>query len=191
MPECGQQQHGLKPLLIQQHGGLHILQTADDQDEFIGALSLGTAQEDSDVRAVDRFHGLRVAHPLEAHKMGQGITVGRDASCSLVVDQPSVSCTDGSTDCPSTFQSFLENSQYGAVLCIMLGRVASKKLKDLHTRCDCILWLLSCQLTRKMQHWMQQNMYCLGQVLHLVADMHEMSLAGVISACTHQACGEW
>ena len=66
---------------------------ADDQDEFIGALSLGKAQEeDSDVRAVDRFHGLRVAHPLEAHKMGQGITVGRDASCSLVVDQPSVSC---------------------------------------------------------------------------------------------------
>ena len=46
------------------------------------------------MRAVDRFHGLRVAHPLEAHKMGQGITVGRDASCSLVVDQPSVrSCS--------------------------------------------------------------------------------------------------
>jgi len=63
----------------------------DDQDEFVGALSLGAAQdEDSDVRAVDRFHGLRVAHPLEAHKMGQGVTVGRDASCSLVLDQPSV-----------------------------------------------------------------------------------------------------
>jgi hypothetical protein len=84
----------LKPLLIQQHEGLHFWRSADDQDEFIGALSLGTAQEeDSDVRAVDRFHGLRVAHPLEAHKMGQGITVGRDASCSLVVDQPSVSCS--------------------------------------------------------------------------------------------------
>ena len=66
---------------------------ADDEDEFIGALSLGQAQDDdSDVRAVDRFHGLRVAHPLEAHKMGQGVTVGRDALCSLVVDQPSVSC---------------------------------------------------------------------------------------------------
>ena len=66
---------------------------ADDEDEFIGALSLGQAQDDdSDVRAVDRFHGLRVAHPLEAHKMGQGVSVGRDASCSLVVDQPSVSC---------------------------------------------------------------------------------------------------
>ena len=84
----------LKPLLLQRNEGLHILQTADDEDEFIGALSLGAAQEeDSDVRAVDRFHGLRVAHPLEAHKMGQGITVGRDASCSLVVDQPSVSCS--------------------------------------------------------------------------------------------------
>ena len=84
----------MESLWIQQHGGLYLSQTVDDQDEFIGALSLGTAQEeDLDVRAVDRFHGLRVAHPLEAHKMGQGITVGRDASCSLVVDQPSVSCS--------------------------------------------------------------------------------------------------
>ncbi len=111
----------LKLLLIQHHGGSHISQSADDQDEFIGALSLGTAQdEDSDVRAVDRFHGLRVAHPLEAHKMGQGITVGRDASCCLVVDQPSVSCTLSLIllvmfgKVTTFFQSCLAKSQYGA-----------------------------------------------------------------------------
>lgn len=141
-------------MLIQQHGGLYILHTADDQDEFIGALSLGTAQEeDSDVRAVDRFHGLRVAHPLEAHKMGQGITIGRDASCSLVVDQPSVSCSL-CTILPVTFGK-LAISGY---IVLMLGTVASKKLKDLRTLVR-MLWSLSCQLTSKMQQWVQQNMY--------------------------------
>ena len=116
----------LKSLLIHQHGGIYIWQTADDQDEFVGALSLGTAQEeDSDVRAVDRFHGLRVAHPLEAHKMDQGITVGRDACCSLVVDQPSVSCS------LCTIQSCLAKSQYPSsyvwqshnILPVMFGKV--------------------------------------------------------------------
>ncbi len=77
------------------------------------------------------------------------------------------------------------------MLCITLGRVASKKLKDSHTRRDCMLWSLNCQLTSKMQQWMQQNMHCLEQVLHLVADIHDVSSAGIISACTHQACGEW
>ena len=89
------------------------------------------------------------------------------------------------------FQSYLAKSQYGAVLCITLRSVASKMLKDSHTRRGCMLWSLSCQLSRKMLQCMQQNMYCVGQVLHLVADMHDMSLAGIISACTHQACGEW
>lgn len=66
----------------------------DDEDEYIGSLSLCSIDEDHDencdVTAIDRFHGLRVAHPVEAHRMGQGITVGRDASCGLVVDDPSV-----------------------------------------------------------------------------------------------------
>lgn len=65
---------------------------ADDQVEFAGALSLCDIDEsDCDVRAVDRFHGLRVAHPLEALKLRQGMTVGQDASSGLVIDQPSVS----------------------------------------------------------------------------------------------------
>lgn len=68
---------------------------ADDEDEYIGSLSLCSIDDDHgkncDVTAVDKFHGLRVAHPIEAHRMGQGITVGRDASCGLVVDDPSVS----------------------------------------------------------------------------------------------------
>ena len=67
---------------------------ADDEDEYIGSLSLCSIDEDHDencdVTAIDRFHGLRVAHPIEARGMGQGLTVGRDASCGLVVDDPSV-----------------------------------------------------------------------------------------------------
>ncbi|KAL3147156.1 Synaptonemal complex protein zep1 [Trebouxia sp. C0010 RCD-2024] len=68
---------------------------ADDEDEYIGSLDLCSIDEDydenCDVTAVDRFHGLRVAHPIEAHTLGQGITVGRDASCGIVLDEPSVS----------------------------------------------------------------------------------------------------
>lgn len=71
-----------------------MLQLADDEDEYIGSLDLCSIDEDydenCDVTAVDRFHGLRVAHPIEAHTLGQGITVGRDASCGIVLDEPSV-----------------------------------------------------------------------------------------------------
>ena len=70
------------------------LVSADDEDEYIGSLSLcsidGDHDQNCDVTAVDRFHGLRVAHPIEAHSMGQGVTVGQDASCGLVVNDPSV-----------------------------------------------------------------------------------------------------
>ena len=73
-----------------------MFRLADDEDEYIGSLDLCSIDEDydenCDVTAVDRFHGLRVAHPIEAHTLGQGITVGRDASCGLVLDEPSVSC---------------------------------------------------------------------------------------------------
>ena len=66
----------------------------DDEDEFAGSLSLCSIDQDHDencdVTAVDKFHGLRVAHPIEAQKIGQGITVGRASSCGLVVDDPSV-----------------------------------------------------------------------------------------------------
>ena len=65
---------------------------ADDEDEYIGSLNLCSIddEETCDVAAVDRFHGLRVAHPVEAHGLGQGVTVGRDTSCDLVLDDPTV-----------------------------------------------------------------------------------------------------
>ena len=48
-------------------------------------------EPDCDVTAADRFHGLRVAHPLEALKMNQGMTIGSDTSSDVVIDHPSVS----------------------------------------------------------------------------------------------------
>ena len=67
---------------------------ADEEDEFMGSLSLCSIDQDHDencdVTAIDKFHGLRVAHPLEARAMRQGITVGRDASCGLVLGDPTV-----------------------------------------------------------------------------------------------------
>ena len=79
-----------KSILIKMTDIARVLPT-DDQVEFAGALSLCDIDEsDCDVRAVDRFHGLRVAHPLEALKLRQGMTVGQDASSGLVIDQPSV-----------------------------------------------------------------------------------------------------
>lgn len=76
------------------------LQLADEEDDYIGSLDLCSIDEDydqnCDVTAVDRFHGLRVAHPVEALTLGQGMTVGRDASCGLVLDEPSVGCQPNS-----------------------------------------------------------------------------------------------
>ena len=69
-------------------------QPADDQDEFTGSLNLCSIDEDydenCDVTSIDRFHGLRVAYPTDALRLGQGMTVGRDASCGLVLDEPTV-----------------------------------------------------------------------------------------------------
>lgn len=69
-------------------------QPADDQDEFSGSLNLCSIDEDydenCDVTSIDRFHGLRVAYPTAALRLGQGMTVGRDASCGLVLDEPTV-----------------------------------------------------------------------------------------------------
>ena len=66
---------------------------ADEEDEFMDALmSCDIDEPDCDVTAADRFHGLRVAHPLEALKMGQGMTIGSDKSSDVVIDEPCVSC---------------------------------------------------------------------------------------------------
>ena len=57
----------------------------------MGSLNLCSIDDETcDVTASDRFHGLRVAHPIEAHKMGQGVTVGRDSSCDIVIEDPTV-----------------------------------------------------------------------------------------------------
>ena len=68
-----------------------VFSCADDEDEYMGSLNLCSIDDETcDVTASDRFHGLRVAHPIEAHKMGQGVTVGRDSSCDIVIEDPTV-----------------------------------------------------------------------------------------------------
>ena len=59
-------------------------------------------EPDCDVTAADRFHGLRVAHPLESLKMNQGMTIGSDTSSDVVIEDPSVSLllTTYHTACP-------------------------------------------------------------------------------------------
>ena len=69
---------------------------ADEEDEYMGDSFMSVCSsldegESCDVTAVDRFHGLRVAHPLEATKINGGITIGRDPSSGLVIDHPDVS----------------------------------------------------------------------------------------------------
>lgn len=69
---------------------------ADEQDEYMGDNFMSVCQsldegEACDVTALDRFHGLRVAHPPAALKIQEGLTIGSDASCGITLKHAAVS----------------------------------------------------------------------------------------------------
>lgn len=81
------------------HSSLLSLQSAcdtDEEDSFMGDNFMdvcGSLDEGEacDVTAVDRFHGLRVAHPPASLKIRDGITIGSDPSSGVVLKHAAVS----------------------------------------------------------------------------------------------------
>lgn len=82
--------------------GLLLLSTssflchADEEDEYVGDGFMSVCQsldegEACDVTALDRFHGLRVAHPPAALKIREGVTIGSDTSSDITLKHAAVS----------------------------------------------------------------------------------------------------
>lgn len=62
-------------------------------DNFMDVCQSLDEGEACDVSALDRFHGLRVAHPPAALKIREGVTVGSNGSSDITIKHAAVSLT--------------------------------------------------------------------------------------------------